>query len=528
MMWDQLVGTSTEQWSAQLASWGTSNKNKASATSGPNATSGTIAETSMAKTASGASLLMEHGLSNEGGANHCFLNVSIQALWNLSSFRERFLNAPEHDHDTSLTRGISNGPQDSKVEESENLADPLDSPESCCFCALKIVFKQYQFSEADTLPPDALRETMAYTYNTSGRFQLGEMEDATETIEALLDVLHLSHMYAPKDTKPRCMSACCDKSFGSPSSSSTDTTYYQGGGYFSDVEIPQELRRRLSEQKGASRIEEASNFACQPLCIGHEVFGIETVDLPRCTFCAATGEPTVISSFLYCVYVAELLEEQGRPQASIQREECTSTSTVSDQVSRFAARWTESRPQMQDVLRKLCQRSVSTKCNECNSRHTIVSERWLTRRPHTFAVSLVWPTSTPTRDSIWLVISSIQPQMYMEQIFKTDQMPTNPEEVGINDNCEPYYFRGLICYYGMHYVAFFYCWARKKWVLFDDTRVQEENDWSSVASIIVDGHFVPTVVFFERLHDSVSEEAIEELARQVKGLEERHVTCSAM
>merc|ERR1719331_1203260 len=102
-------------------------------------------------------------------------------------------------------------------------------------------------------------------------------------------------------------------------------------------------------------------------------------------------------------------------------------------------------------------------------------------------------------------------------------------EVGINDNCEPYYFRGLICYYGMHYIAFFYCWARKKWVLFDDTRVREENDWSSVVSVIMSGQYVPTVVFYERsiANDRIPEQAVEELARQVRDLEDRQNPCSA-
>jgi len=171
----------------------------------------------------------------------------------------------------------------------------------------------------------------------------------------LLDILHLSHMYAPKA-----------KAISPTSSSSSMPAYAAALSEGSTAEEP--FRQRLSQVSGANRVEEASNFACQPPCIAHEVFGMEYLDLPRCTFCAATGEPTVVSSFLYRVYVAELLAVQGRADAAVDREAGGDVGpTVSDQVSRIAARWTGNRPEMQDGLRSLCQRSVDKKCTECNS-----------------------------------------------------------------------------------------------------------------------------------------------------------------
>lgn len=474
--------------------------------------------------------IVEHGLSNEGGSNHCFLNVAIQTFWNLPSFRQRFAAAPEHNHDlasTAPSQGASSSSASSPNADgsagycSPCQADPLDSPESCCFCALKSVFTQYQFSEVDTLPPDSLRTTMANTYTTSGRFQLGEMEDATETIEALLDILHLSHMYAPKDA----LAALAEEPHH---------------------EFPTRERRtsrveaELAKVSGANRVEEASNFACQPPCIAHEVFGIEYVDLPLCTFCGASFDPeSIVSSFMYRIYVAELLAEQGRPDAPVSREETPSAvSDLSDQVCRATARWTSKRPEMQTAMRSLCQRPVDKKCTECNSRNTIVLERWLTRRPYTFMVSLIWPTSMPTRDSLWSVISSIQPSMQMEQIFKTDR--GSPSKMGKDvkekapqssdssvEKYPLYLFRGLICYYGMHYVAFFFCWARKKWILFDDTCVREEKDWSSVASIIMNGQYVPTILLFENCYDdAMTDDAVEELFRQMRELEDPQSACT--
>jgi hypothetical protein len=350
------------------------------------------------------------------------------------------------------------------------------------------------------------------------------MEDATETIEALLDILHLSHMYAPKvgdvSAAGPVSTASQGRSSGSssrPAADSADSDLLAASGV--------KMRRRLSEVSGADRIEEASNFPCQPPCIAHEVFGIEYVDLPRCTFCAATGEPHVVSSFLYRVYVAELLATQGRSDAASGTDRSDTYSAVSDQVQRITTRLAGTRPELQSLLQSLCQRSVEKKCPECNSRNTMVSERWLTRRPHTFMVSLVWPSTLPSREALWLVVSSIQSHMQMESIFASRHKESNAPSRQAEERPQQYLLRGLICYYGMHYIAFFYCWARKKWVLFDDTRVREEKDWSSVVSIIVSGQYVPTLLFYERDQGGITKEDIEELAQQVRNLEDRQSPC---
>merc|ERR1740121_1680622 len=115
----------------------------------------------------------------------------------------------------------------------------------------------------------------------------------------LLDILHdASHVYTPtRENSP----------LGSPRGSPRKRDDRDNGADAASSPPPMPLRSRLQQMTGAERIEEASNFACHPICIAHEVFGIEYLDLPRCSFCHATGEPNVTSSFLYRVYVAELL-----------------------------------------------------------------------------------------------------------------------------------------------------------------------------------------------------------------------------
>ena len=128
------------------------------------------------------------------------------------------------------------------------------------------------------------------------------------------------------------------------------------------------------------------------------------------------------------------------------------------------------------VLRQLCQTEEGKNCCECNSRKTMKTERWLTRRPKTFILSLVWPSSSPSRDLLWLILSMIQPTLRMEEIFQiassnsctsstTEASPASASaERSAERSTSLYSFHGMICYCGMHYVAVFWCPARRRWI----------------------------------------------------------------
>jgi len=569
---------------------------------------------------------VEHGLENRNGANHCFLNAAIQALWNLYTFRRRFLDAPEHWHrplEGSLSSSVSAAAADASAgsregrplsegstssaksprnteatlppmagsssdimsaadpgipcgegsdPSSERACDGTPAPreaapteqradairlapeaEGCCYCALKAVFTQYQHSEATTLPPDVLRNALSQVYTAQGRFQIGEMEDATETIEALLDALHATHVCEdveqpyPRSTGGEPQQLPADGAVGSSSSSSASAaagTLPQG---------PSSPRSRISRlAEGAERVEAASDLACTPPCVAHTVFGVEYVDVPRCTNCEATGEPVIEirgSPFLYRVYIADLLALQGRSaDSAVGEQDPLSISSMTDQVNRITARLSGRRPNLQAWLRQLCQRQVASKCLECNSLRTVVTERWLTRTPQAFLISLIWPSSQPSREALSLILSSVQPKLRVDRIFQTERgvlaaprSPRQGKETGClgpatdygppseeedDGDVEPHLFRGMICYYGAHYVAFFWCFMRMRWVLFDDMQVREEKDWACVSNLIASGRYVPTLLFYERLDRLVSPEALRELQRQMSEFEDAKSTCT--
>lgn len=123
----------------------------------------------------------EKGLENSAGQNNCFLNVVIQGLWHIDAFRNNFAQLEQHRH----------------------------NDKACVFCALKVtsiplctsvssllmqqvIFTQFEFSETDTLPPTALRQSLHELFQQQSRFQLGELDDAAEALVSL-HVHHTMH-----------------------------------------------------------------------------------------------------------------------------------------------------------------------------------------------------------------------------------------------------------------------------------------------------------------------------------------------
>eukprot|EP00929_Paragymnodinium_shiwhaense_P073641 TRINITY_DN37600_c0_g1_i1.p1 TRINITY_DN37600_c0_g1~~TRINITY_DN37600_c0_g1_i1.p1 ORF type:complete len:659 (+),score=96.81 TRINITY_DN37600_c0_g1_i1:268-1977(+) len=516
------------------------------------------------------------GLENFNGSNHCFLNVAIQALWNLGSFRTCFMAAPEHRHPdfgTAARPDDSVGQQGAKTTDmdkfavlrSEEAVDlPHTSAEECCFCALRSLFVQYQRSQESALPPDVLRKALCHVWNVRGRFQLGEMGDATETLEALLDFLHACHVEVPlKHATATTEEAGRGAAFSS--SSTTAPSVVERTSIGDSVEESrcadclddargEQARSSTSASRNDGRrisiadcVEEASDHACHPRCPSHEVFGIECVDLPRCTFCGATREPTVMSSFLYQVYVAELIQmrktclDEALNTAKLHKKNTPLAWSLLAAPPKSDA--TAKKIELHELLRRLCQHPLDQKCRECSSLHTTVSERWITRPPLVFVLSLVWSSGSPLRDDVWQLLLTVQPELRMEHVFRTERFrPTGCHfapagerkvagdaeglgaEQGPDDlDCaeEAYVFRGLVCFCGMHYIALFWSWSRTKWILFDDHCVKEEADWCCVANMIAAGQYVPTLLFYESpsgSHVPNLEASKQELIRQMHEL----------
>ncbi|EDO34023.1 predicted protein, partial [Nematostella vectensis] len=108
------------------------------------------------------SVIQNKGLLNNPGENNCFLNSAVQVFWHLDVFRRSFREIKGH----------------------------YCMGKSCIFCALQYLFKEFQYSSNDALPPDALRFALAGTFRDQRKFQLGDMDDAAECFENILSRMH--------------------------------------------------------------------------------------------------------------------------------------------------------------------------------------------------------------------------------------------------------------------------------------------------------------------------------------------------
>ncbi|KAJ4461604.1 putative Inactive ubiquitin carboxyl-terminal hydrolase 54 [Paratrimastix pyriformis] len=160
-----------------------------------------------------------HGLLNPEGANNCFLNVCIQVLYHLAPFRIPFLSNESH----------------------------TCSGESCVFCALQEIFKLYEFSAEQHLPPDYLRNALAILYNQKSKFRLGELDDPVDALNSILNAVHLAA--------------------GCP-----------------------------------------ADLACNPPCASHFAMAMDLLEGIECTTCAARTEPVPFRTFTFDLSVREILD----------------------------------------------------------------------------------------------------------------------------------------------------------------------------------------------------------------------------
>lgn len=63
--------------------------------------------------------------------------------------------------------------------------------------------------------------------------------------------------------------------------------------------------------------------------------------------------------------------------------------------------------------------------------------------------------------------------------------------------------KGLICYWGAHYYSFFWVQIGVEfvWIRFDDTSITKKSGWEEVVLDSVDVLALPTLIFYEKIHE---------------------------
>lgn len=178
----------------------------------------------------------------------------------------------------------------------------------------------------------------------------------------------------------------------------------------------------------------------------------------------------------------------------------------------------------------------------------IAPERVLLAAPRVFVVSLAWPSDSATKAQVGEAMALLGQLLDMRAIFRlsadmqaaaqanSSLLPASPASsssggaslaigpaaasasgsaAGATPSCgsggagsghtpsgNVYRLRGLVCYYGKHWVAFMASESRRSWLLFDDDAVGDVGSWTKVVERVVRSRYQPTLLFFEQLADA--------------------------
>ena len=264
-----------------------------------------------------ASTTSHKGLSNNSGDNNCFLNSTIQALWHLGPFRVELqdfvashsylIDARYQQHlITNNSNSSSTGTNDGSSGTGSGQAGNDDLLRALCN-----MFNQYEFSEDAVVSPDELRNVISHVYD---KFRVGDIADANETLEAILDRIH-------SEWTPACP---CKVLFPPFSHIALELLLFVLFSIKSSlISIIIFFRLSYSYHNHTFSYHLTSLYIVVHFlqdgskCIGHTVFGGLLMEQAVCQLCGASSEPMLRSDFVHYVYAAELisLAEEGRRAA---------------------------------------------------------------------------------------------------------------------------------------------------------------------------------------------------------------------
>lgn len=213
-------------------------------------------------------------------------------------------------------------------------------------------------------------------------------------------------------------------------------------------------------------------------CLAHNVFGVRSYEQLRCDACGTASEPMATTLFTAYSYAAALRTEYSKdPTASF----CKLIAAAGQE-------------------KKCCSNQ------SCGKVSNVI--HYLQTLPEVFSVGVVWDSAEPSVTSIDIILRMISLRIDLNNVFVFGE-PNKNSQMGARAKAPCYYrFRGMICYYGKHYVAYFYNFKSKLWYVYDDTNVQPVgSEWPMIRDRCLRGRLQPNIIFYEREgFDTVPEE----------------------
>ncbi|KAI8521635.1 Ubiquitin specific peptidase 54 [Branchiostoma belcheri] len=225
---------------------------------------------------------------------------------------------------------------------------------SCIFCALKVIFTQFQYSDETALPPDALRKALAETFEDQQRFQLGFMDDAAECFRSQpRGQTTREFVYGAFDL---CSINRCEKE------SILLRIHYH---------IANEVKEDMCNAKH---------------CISHQKFAMTVVEQCMCG-CGATSEPLPFTQMVHYVSVTAMIA-QGKEMLE------------------------KTKKPYPEMFGQLLKNAGGSNCGE-----RVQIRRMLMNSPEIVSLGLVWDTDQPTVEHIMDVINCLGTTIRLVDVF---------------------------------------------------------------------------------------------------------------
>lgn len=305
--------------------------------------------------------------------------------------------------------------------------------------ALCNLFSQYEMSHLSVLPPNELRQTLQAI---SGRFDLGEIADANEALDAILSHIH--------------------------------------------------------EESGALCPDRSK-------CLSHAVFGGLMMEQTFCPKCDATSEPSLREAFMVCVCGAMRLEKivstvqqygqlTNHPPHHAQHN-CSAVELIDAAIKNPSDTFACLIRRCSGVGQKECPSAIDDPPPRyvCKSKANV--RVFCLEAPLALALAVGWTSTSESASILHNFYRLVSRSIRLNQLFMPGGAAFDSSDQG-----PEYLFRGMVCYYGLHYVSIFqeHGTAKARFLLFDDKTVRPIGAWDEVVALAVKSRYQPVCLLYER------------------------------
>jgi hypothetical protein len=116
--------------------------------------------------------------------------------------------------------------------------------------------------------------------------------------------------------------------------------------------------------------------------------------------------------------------------------------------------------------------------------------------PLALAISPNWSCDYETPEKLSSFYKLISSSIQLKDLFRC----TDSRSSSSNSGPTRYLFRGMVCYYGLHYVSIFHeSENSSNYLLFDDCTIRNLGDWPNVVETSIKARYQPVLLLYELL-----------------------------